>query len=315
MSKNQKLYIKKYFIFLIKTLTFFLFVYFFFNFINQKYLLSSLTKFTFEGIFIIYLLFLILPILLTLRWFIVVKNFSKMKFIELLKNIISGLSFSLIFSTALATDATKFIKLKKEIGYQKSLILVSIDKFSALFLKIFFVYILIIFYLYFYTQVSFYYILFLVFIYIFLLLVFSKIDQIIIFLYKKYLIKKKKLDIESILKKTKKDIIKLIVVNLLIQLLNICIYFLIFFFLQNNLTFFKLSVFVPMVELLAQFSFLVFGVREISTVYLLGFFSIEKELALASALIYLFINYLVIITFYASLKINRINFFKKKNIE
>ena len=56
-----------------------------------------------------------------------------------------------------------------------------------------------------------------------------------------------------------------------------------------------------------------FGVREISTVYLLGFFNIEKELALASALIYLFINYLVIITFYASLNINRINFFKKKN--
>jgi uncharacterized membrane protein YbhN (UPF0104 family) len=59
----------------------------------------------------------------------------------------------------------------------------------------------------------------------------------------------------------------------------------------------------------------VFGVREISTVYLLGFFNIEKELALASALIYLFINYLVIITFYASLNINRINFFKKKNID
>ena len=193
MSKTQKLYIKKYFIFFIKTLTFCLFVYFFFNFINQKYLLSSLTKFTFEGIFIIYLLFLILPILLTLRWFIIVKNFSKMKFIDLLKNIISGLSFSLIFSTALATDATKFIKLKKEIGYQKSLILVSIDKFSALFLKIFFVYILMIFYLYFYTQISFYYILFLVFIYIFLLLFFSKIDQIIIFLYKRYLIKKKKI--------------------------------------------------------------------------------------------------------------------------
>ena len=172
-----------------------------------------------------------------------------------------------------------------------------------------------IFYLYFYTQISFYYILFLVFIYIFLLLFFSKIDQIIIFLYKRYLIKKKKLDIELILKKTKKDIIKLIVVNLLIQLLNICIYFLIFFFLQNNLTFFKLSVFVPIVELFAQFSFLVFGVREISTVYLLGFFNIEKELALASALIYLFINYLVIITFYASLNINRINFFKKKNID
>jgi hypothetical protein len=70
-----------------------------------------------------------------------------------------------------------------------------------------------------------------------------------------------------------------------------------------------------MVELFAQFSFLVFGVREISTVYLLGFFNIEKELALASALIYLFINYLVIITFYASLNINRINFFKKKNID
>ena len=60
------------------------------------------------------------------------------------------------------------------------------------------------------------------------------------------------------------------------------------------------------------FSFIIFGMKEFSTVFLLSSFNIEKELALAAALIYLFLEYLVIITLYLVLNFNKINFLKKK---
>tara|TARA_B100000795_G_C22767020_1_gene426144 strand:+ start:1306 stop:1464 length:159 start_codon:yes stop_codon:yes gene_type:complete len=50
-----------------------------------------------------------------------------------------------------------------------------------------------------------------------------------------------------------------------------------------------------------------------STVYLLGFFNIGKELGLAVALIYLFIEYLVIITFYFILSLTQKGYLKKIN--
>jgi len=52
--------------------------------------------------------------------------------------------------------------------------------------------------------------------------------------------------------------------------------------------------------------------KEFSTVFLLSSFNIEKELALAAALIYLFLEYLVIITLYIVLNFNKINFLNKK---
>ena len=115
---------------------------------------------------------------------------------------------------------------------------------------------------------------------------------------------------EQIFKKTKKKTIRLIFINLIIQLINASIYFLIFLFLDNNLEFIKTLIFVMFKNL--GLAIIIFGMKEFSTVFLLSSFNIEKELALAGALIYLFLEYLVIITLYLVLNFNKINFLNKK---
>ena len=104
---------------------------------------------------------------------------------------------------------------------------------------------------------------------------------------------------------------KLFFVNLLIQSLNIFIYFLIFLFLEKKFQIIELSILVPLVELLSQFQFLVFGMKELSTVFLFGYLDISKELALVGALMYTFVDYLIVISLYLFLNIKKINFFQK----
>ena len=50
--------------------------------------------------------------------------------------------------------------------------------------------------------------------------------------------------------------------------------------------------------------------KELSTVLLLSFFNINTELALAAALIYLFLEYLVVITLYIIFNLNKRNYEK-----
>ena len=190
--------------------------------------------------------------------------------------------------------------------------LLRVDKFFALFFKILFLLIFVVFYLHFYEEIEPNVILTLLILTFFYLLIVFRIDKIIVYFLRKFLVKRRYKNIEKIFKKTKKKTIRLIFVNLIIQLINSSIYFLIFLFLDNNLEFIKILIFVPIIELLGQFSFIIFGMKEFSTVFLLSSFNIEKELALAAALIYLFLEYLVIITLYIVLNFNKINFLKKK---
>ena len=312
MSQASAPKVKNNFFLFIKILTFFIFMYLFFKFVNQNDLINSLTNISIKEIFFIYFLYLFLPIAIAFRWFIIIENFSKIKFIDLLRNIISGFSVSLIFSSTLAIDAVKFMRIKKEVGYENAFILTSIDKFFTLFFKIFFLLIFVIFYLHFYDEIAPNVILTLSILTFFYLLIFFRIDKIIIYFFRKFLIKRRYKNIEKIFKKTKKKTIRLIFINLIIQLINSSIYFLIFLFLDNNLEFIKILIFVPIIELLGQFSFIIFGMKEFSTVFLLSSFNIEIELALAGALIYLFLEYLVIITLYLVLNFNKIIFINKK---
>ena len=130
----------------IKIISFFIIIYLFYKFINTGDFLSILYEIALTDILPIFLIYLSLPILITFRWYLVINNFSKIKFIDLLRNIISGFSFSLILSSALVIDAAKFIKIKKEIGSKNSFILVGIDKILALFLKVIFIFLFLILY-------------------------------------------------------------------------------------------------------------------------------------------------------------------------
>ena len=288
---------------LLKITTFFLVVYLFLKFINQKNFLLIFTKINIKDVFIIYALFLMLPLLMTIRWFIIVSNFSKIKFIDFFRNIVAGFSFSLIFSSTLAIEAAKFIKIKKELGNKKSIILIFIDKFLALFFKIIFILFILIIYLYYYIDSNINYLIISVISFLFLIIIFLNLNKLILLFSGKIF--------DKILKVIKKEILKLFFVNLLIQSLNIFIYFLIFLFLEKKFQIIELSILVPLVELLSQFQFLVFGMKELSTVFLFSYLDISKELALVGALMYTFVDYLIVISLYLFLNIKKINFFQK----
>ena len=288
---------------LLKITTFFLVVYLFLKFINQKNFLLIFTKINIKDVFIIYALFLMLPLLMTIRWFIIVSNFSKIKFIDFFRNIVTGFSFSLIFSSTLAIEAAKFIKIKKELGNKKSIILIFIDKFLALFFKIIFILFILIIYLYYYIDSNINYLIISVISFLFLIIIFLNLNKLILLFSGKIF--------DKILKVIKKEILKLFFVNLLIQSLNIFIYFLIFLFLEKKFQIIELSILVPLVELLSQFQFLVFGMKELSTVFLFSYLDISKELALVGALMYTFVDYLIVISLYLFLNIKKINFFQK----
>ena len=296
---------------ILKITTFFLVVYLFLRFINQKNFLSILTNISFVDILIIYLFFLMLPFLMTVRWFIFVSNFSKIKFVDFFRNIVTGFSFSLIFSTTLAIEAAKFLKIKKELGNKKSIILVFVDKFLALFFKIIFVVFILMIYLYFYTNSNINYVIILLISLLFLIILFLNLNKLIFLFFNKIFSRNNFLILNNVSKVIKKNILKLFLMNLLIQSLNIFIYFLIFLFLEKKFQIIELSILVPLVELLSQFQFLIFGMKELSTVFLFSYIDISKELALVGALIYTFIDYLIVITLYLLLNIKKMNFFKK----
>tara|TARA_Y100000816_G_C26104046_1_gene586057 strand:- start:398 stop:1333 length:936 start_codon:yes stop_codon:yes gene_type:complete len=294
----------------IKIISFFIIIYLFYKFINTGDFLSILYEIALTDILPIFLIYLSLPILITFRWYLVINNFSKIKFIDLLRNIISGFSFSLILSSALVIDAAKFIKIKKEIGSKNSFILVGIDKILALFLKVIFIFLFLILYFILFenlnNKIFFLFLIVLSFLFFF----FIKIDNLIFYFCSKFLKRKETKNIKLIFAKIKKNIPKLILTNFIILLINTSIYFLIFLSLGGNLLFFELLIFVPIIELLGQFSFIIVGMKELSTVLLLSFFNINTELALAAALIYLFLEYLVVITLYIIFNLNKRNYEK-----
>jgi hypothetical protein len=302
MLKRQNSNTKKNILSLIKILTFFIVIYLFIKFVNQEDFFFILSKVSLKYIFIIYIFYMFLPVTHAIRWFLIVKSLSNIKFYDLFKNLITGYSLSLILSSAVAIDAAKFMKIKKEIGYKRSLLLLSIDKFIALAFKLIFLSIFTSFYLYFYMEVNLIYISLSIFFSLAIILIFLKIDKIIIF-FTNFFLKDNIKILILVFKKIKKNILKIIFINMVTQTINIILYFLIFLSFGSYLGFASLLVFTPMVELFGQFSFLIFGMKEISTVLILNFFSIGKELALSVAIIHLFTEYLVVISINIILKL------------
>ena len=128
---NRKLLLINFFI-LIK------FFYYFKKNINLDDLSLIFNSIKIKDIIIIFILFLLRPILITVRWFILVRNFTNIYFLDFFKNIILGSSLNFITSSSIALDVVKFAKIQKDLGLNKSIFLVILDKFYALIFKIFF---------------------------------------------------------------------------------------------------------------------------------------------------------------------------------
>lgn len=304
---NKKLII------IIKSLIFCVVIYFFVKFINQDNFIKVIKNVKIENLILVCFIFFLIPLITTLRWFVIVRYFSKVSFFSFFKNIISGFSVNLITSSTMALEAVKFFKIKKEIGNKKSLILIFLDKIITLIIKIIFISAILFIFINLFNKEIYLNNIFLIIVSFLMILILFNLGKIIekILNYKNNLNIRFSKKISDILKK---NLLSLILLNLTVQLINILVYYLIFISLTEKISFIELSLFIPFVEILSLFQFIIVGMKEISTVLILSQLEVSKEIALAGAMIYLFIDYIVIISISVFVNLKSYYFFlNKKN--
>ncbi len=286
-------------------------IYFFIKFINQDDFIKIIRNVKIKNLILVCFIFLLLPMITTLKWFVIVRYFSKVNFFSFFKNMISGFSVNIITSSTLAIEGVKFLKIKKEIGNKKSLILIFLDKFITLIIKIIFISVIFFIFINFVNkEIYVNNILLITFSFLMILILFN-LGKIIekILNYKNNLNYKFSKKIVNVLKK---NLLYLILLNLTVQLINILVYYLILISLSEKISFLELSLFIPFVEILSLFQFIIVGMKEISTVLILSQLEISKEIAFACAMIYLFIDYIVIISISILINLKSYYYFLKK---
>ena len=238
---------------------------------------------------------LVRSFLINYRWFVLVKNFSKISFVDFYKNLNNANSLYFITNASIAVELVRLLKLKNEIGIKKSLFLVSLDKIYSLIFKIFFLVFILNFYIYIFKTNLFMSGAILSFFFVFTsLVVIKNTNKILIYLSKLNFLKVN-FDIIIQLNQTiGKSKLKIYFINFLIQILNIFMYFVIFKSLNINLNLIQLSLFVPMIEFIAQVPF--FGLKEISMIYLFQNMNLTQEVIFTAALLNLICESFIIMS-------------------
>ena len=276
-----------------KLLTFLVLIYFFFRFIDKENLFLILKQIKIFELFLISIMVFSLVLLIAYRWHIIISFFLKSPFRDTLNYIVQGSGLNILISSSVGLELTKFLNIQKKIGKLNSLILIMIDKSLILYFKILFFFIFLLIYLIKYDFENNFFI-FVLPIIIFLFLLLYNADHLI-----KKLLTKINLNfyakISKIIKIYKKNILRLIVINILIQIVNIIVYFSIFISINNKIEIFRISLFVPLIELISQLQFLVIGARELGTIYLLNNLDVIKEISLSAALILTSLDILVML--------------------
>tara|TARA_B110000003_G_scaffold258807_1_gene278276 strand:- start:4545 stop:5450 length:906 start_codon:yes stop_codon:yes gene_type:complete len=276
-------------------LIFFLIIIFLYKTSNQNQLIEIIKNINLKYLIITVLLFIIRSFLINYRWFIIVKNFSKISFIEFYKNLNIGTSLNLITSSSLAVELAKLFRIKKELGTKKSIFLVSLDKVYSLIFKIFFIVFVLNFYNYIYKpNLIMSGVIFSLFFFTISLIVIKNTSKILSYV---STIRFIKINFDKIIELNKiisKSTSKIYLVNFLIQILNIFLYFVIFESLNTNLSFIQLSLFVPLLELIGQFQFFILGLKELSMIYLFQNLDLTQEIVFIAALLYILCESFVI---------------------
>ena len=247
----------------------------------------------------------------TYRWFIIVRHYSEIKFIDFFRNIVLGLSFDIFTSSPIALEITKVIKIKKEIGLKKSVTLIFFDRIYTLIFRIISLEIMVVLYSFFYIEQIFseVLIIFLITV-IFVFFLNSNLEKFLSLKFFKKFIKADVSKILKIYKTTKVNFIELFFINFIILLANILLYYLIFKSLNNDTNFFDLSIFISIIDFLTQFQFIIFGFKEFTTVYFSNFININNEIAFAGAIIHKVLDSFNIIFLYGIFHLFK---FKTKN--
>tara|TARA_B110000971_G_C20004020_1_gene498231 strand:- start:968 stop:1891 length:924 start_codon:yes stop_codon:yes gene_type:complete len=296
---------------IVNIIFFSLIVYFFYNLIDFDLLKETVFEFKISYLFVIFSIFLLRPLMKTYRWFIIVRHYSEIKFIDFFRNIVLGLSFDIFTSSPIALEITKVIKIKKEIGLKKSVTLIFFDRIYTLIFRIISLEIMVVLYSFFYIEQIFseVLIIFLITV-IFVFFLNSNLEKFLSLKFFKKFIKADVSKILKIYKTTKVNFIELFFINFIILLANILLYYLIFKSLNNDTNFFDLSIFISIIDFLTQFQFIIFGFKEFTTVYFSNFININNEIAFAGAIIHKVLDSFNIIFLYGIFNLFK---FKTKN--
>lgn len=263
-------------------------VYLFFIFINQEKLLVNLKQIDYFKLIPILLVLTLLPILITYRWFLIVKHEVNENFREFYNNIIQGYVVGSITMFSFALDVLKFVYVQKYITKKKSLYLVLLDKLLSIYFKIIFLLIFLIFLDLFifnlYPNIFNVIIIFLIIFFFSLIIFLKKILKTFnfkifnIYKYKDYIIESMEI--------IKKNYLKLFITNIIIQLITVSSYLAITVIVGVQQGGVLVAFLAPIIETITQLQFLSFGFREVVSIGLLQLINISLEQALLISLFF-----------------------------
>ena len=261
---------------LLKVLISGILIFYFYNTLNLNYLKQEFIKINFNFFILALVIFLPNTSLFIYKWFLLTKNFSKIKFIDLYSKLSLSILISDFLHTSIIIDVAKFAYLKK-ISSSTKLILIFNDKFTTLLVKILFSSLLALMFLYYFDMqfvTSIEYVLYLsIVILLFAVFIYFFKEKIKAY-YKKYLSKK-------ILERK-----KIFFVEILRNILMFLLYFFSFWSFFDIKTALIFSILSPVIEILLRFQFLSsFGIREFIILTLGNQFGLEQEIILPSMII------------------------------
>lgn len=263
-------------------------VYLFFIFINQEKLLVNLKQIDYFKLIPILLVLTLLPILITYRWFLIVKHEVNENFREFYNNIIQGYVVGSITMFSFALDVLKFVYVQKYITKKKSLYLVLLDKLLSIYFKIIFLLIFLIFldlYIFnLYPNIFNVIIIFLIIFFFSFIIFLKKILKTFnfkifnIYKYKDYIIESMEI--------IKKNYLKLFITNITIQLITVSSYLAITVIVGVQQGGVLVAFLAPIIETITQLQFLSFGFREVVSIGFLQLINISLEQALLISLFF-----------------------------
>lgn len=261
---------------LLKVLISLILIFYFYNTLNFNYLKQEFTKINFNFFILSLVIFLPNTSLFIYKWFLLTKNFSKIKFIDLYSKLSLSILISDFLHTSIITDIAKFAYLKK-ISSLTKLILILNDKFTTLSVKIFLSSSLALMFLYYFDMhlvIPIEYVLYLsIVILLFAAFIYFFKEKAKAY-YKKYFSK------EIIERK------KIFFIEILRNILMFLLYFFCFFSFFEIKTALTFAILSPVIEMALRLQFLSsFGIREFIILTLGNQFGFEQEIILPSVLI------------------------------
>ena len=251
---------------------------------NYKEITNAFYKLNLELVLLVFLLMSVRPLLDSIRWFVITKLFSKTQLISLHKATVFGYSINALGIT-IGVEASKFAVIKNELGSQKALTLLIIERFISASIKILFIIIsaLVIFSEIIFNQFSIYILLAFIFT-LTMAFYFLKRNNIILKHY--YNFKAYFFNTINYIKLIKNNLLNIVVIGISCQLYNICIYIFIFYIIQININISDLFILVPFIEILSQVGALVPAAQEFATIILFSQTGLLFETTVFIALFY-----------------------------